>query len=214
MRVDLDAEVQSRDGRVLGRLRRAIVSPEANTVTDVVVSTGAVLGRDIVVPRAELDRATDEGNALRLDLSQEELERLPDYIPANYTPPPQSWVMPAGFGVPVGGYLWPVGYGDAVESPAGTAAEGERPSQVSIPKGAVVLDRDGDDLGVVEDVRFDPESGRLRGFVLRVGGALRTLFGGGETVEITSDRVARIEEGVLHLRVTKQEVERAARPRA
>jgi hypothetical protein len=46
----------------------------------------------------------------------------------------------------------------------------------------------------------------LRGFILRVGGALRTLFGGGETVEVSVGDVERVSEGLIHLRVSKDDL--------
>jgi sporulation protein YlmC with PRC-barrel domain len=150
----------------------------------------------VLVPRRELGAATADGDALRLRLSKAELERLPEYIPANYIPPPPGWTLPGAYAFGAyGGYVWPVEYQKW--------ATGEQPTEPSIGKEAVVLDRSGEDLGVVEDVRFDPATGRLQGFVLRVGGALTTLLGGGETTEVGQELVERVEEGAIRLRVDK-----------
>ena len=86
----------------------------------------------------------------------------------------------------------------------------EEPDQVTLTKGALVLDRHDDDIGVVDDVRFDAETGQLQGFVLRVGGALRTLFGGGDTVEVSRYQIESVGESVVTLRLAKEEVEAAA----
>jgi sporulation protein YlmC with PRC-barrel domain len=85
------------------------------------------------------------------------------------------------------------------------------PEDVSLPKGAVVFDREGNDVGLVEDVRLDPETGQLMGFVLRIGGMLRTLFGGGDCVEIGRSQVDRVGEGTVSLRIAKDEVEQLAK---
>jgi sporulation protein YlmC with PRC-barrel domain len=63
---------------------------------------------------------------------------------------------------------------------------------------------------VVDDMRLDPQTGQLIGFVVRVGGALRTALGGGETTEVTRTDIDRVDEGIVHLRLTKEEVEHAA----
>jgi sporulation protein YlmC with PRC-barrel domain len=44
---------------------------------------------------------------------------------------------------------------------------------ITVDKGAIVMDRDGDHVGVVGDVLLDGQTSRLEGFVLRVGGPLR-----------------------------------------
>jgi len=63
---------------------------------------------------------------------------------------------------------------------------------------------------VVDDLRFDAENGNLQGFVLRVGGALRTLFGGGDTVEVSRYQIESVGESLVRLRLAKDEVEAAA----
>src|SRR5919201_2599070 len=192
MRVDLDAKVLTRDGDEAGSVARAVVNPETNEVTEFVVSTGALFGRDVLVPRREIGRASPDGDAIRLALTREEIERLPAYIPADYVVPPAGWTYAGAYAFgPYGGYVWPAAYAgyQYPVRPGGTGTAPGRPEEPTIGKGAVVFDRDGEDLGVVDDVLFDPESGRLRGFVLRVGGVLRTLLGGGDTVEVTRREV-------------------------
>ena len=108
MRVDLDAKVRARDGEEIGSLNRAIVDPQTNEVTHVVVSTGAIFGRDIVVPRENVERANQDGDTIQLDLTKDELERFPDFMPEQYGAPPPAWVAPAGYGFPASGYAWPI----------------------------------------------------------------------------------------------------------
>jgi hypothetical protein len=45
--------------------------------------------------------------------------------------------------------------------------------------------------------------------VLRVGGALRTLFGGGDTVEVSRSQIESVGESIVKLRLAKEEVEAA-----
>lgn len=217
MRVDLDAKVRARDGEEIGSLNRAIVDPQTNEVTHVVVSTGAIFGRDIVVPREDVERANQDGDTIQLDLTKDELERFPDFMPEQYGAPPPAWVAPAGYGFPASGYAWPIAM-DPMMGPVPMVVpdelvddeDREEPDQVTLTKGALVLDRHDDDIGVIDDLRFDAESGQLQGFVLRVGGALRTLFGGGDTVEVSRYQIESIGESVVKLKLAKEEVEAAA----
>ncbi len=241
MRIDLDAKVRTRDGEDAGSVQRAVVDPRTNEVMEIVVSTGGWLGRDVLVPRAEIEAAEADGGAIRLRLTKKELEGLPPYVPANYVMPPVGAAMPLGYGFPESGFLWPVGFTAAtgvgyvpatepiggtvgvpgtaadttgaaavdqaqVSASAGLPTGGRNVGEASLGKGAVVIDSQGDDVGVVDDVLFDRDGGQLRGFVLRVGGVLRTLFGGGDTVEVDAAQVERVAEGIVHLRLTKDEL--------
>jgi sporulation protein YlmC with PRC-barrel domain len=216
MRLDLDATVRTRDGEDVGNVDRAVVDPHTNEVTHIVLRTGTIFGRDIMIPREDLERGSQDGDTIQLDLTKDELEQFPDFLIEQYSAPPPSWVGPTGYGFPASGYAWPI----AVDPMTGgmpmmlpdeeVDADVEEPDQVTLTKGALVLDRDGDDIGVVDDLRFDADSGRLQGFVLRVGGALRTLFGGGDTVEVSRPQIEHIGESLVRLRLAKEEVETAA----
>lgn len=213
MRFDLDAKVRASDGDDIGSVDRAIIDPRTHEVMSIVVRTGAIFGRDIMVPREDIERASQDGDAIRLTLTKDELERLPDFQPEEYGPPPGTWVAPAGYAFPAGSYAYPLavdpmGMSMPILIPDGSDAV-EEPDTVTLTKGALVLDRHGDDIGVVDDIRFDGDSGRVQGFVLRVGGALRTLFGGGDTVEVSRLQIESVGESIVHLRLAKDEVEAA-----
>jgi sporulation protein YlmC with PRC-barrel domain len=225
MRVDLDARVLARDGEEIGSVDRAIVDPTSNEVTSIVVRTGAVFGRDIVVAREELEQASEDGDSIRLSLTKDEMEQLSDYVPEQFSPVPPTWVAPAGYGFPASGYVWPVAVDpiDPASSMPITMTEpiavdemglDDEVDLVTLNKGAVVMDKHGDDIGVVDDVRFDGRTGQLQGFVLRVGGALRTMFGGGDTLELSYREIERVGESVVYLRLAKDEVEAAAHAHA
>jgi sporulation protein YlmC with PRC-barrel domain len=224
MRVDLDAKVRTHDHEDAGSIEGAIIDPSTNQINEFVVNTGGLLGRQVVVPFAEIEAASRDGDTLRLRLTKAELERLPTYAPEQFVAPPAGWVPPTAWTIPNGGYLWPANFGAPMPyappppavtayppaTDAGSLGGDARADEVSIPKGAVVLDREGEEVGVVDDVRLNAETGQLMGFVLRVGGTLRTLFGGGDMTEITRSQVDRVSEGVVRLRLTKTEVERIA----
>ena len=101
-----------------------------------------------------------------------------------------------GYGFASNAYLVPVVAGDE------PVTESSRPT---IKKGDVVKDRDGDVVGVVEEVRFDEKTAQLSGFVVKAG-AGRRLVGGGETAEISADDVLRIFEGEVRVGVDREEI--------
>jgi sporulation protein YlmC with PRC-barrel domain len=187
MGIDLDAQVFTRAFEKLGRVKRAVVDPETNEVTDLVIGTGGFLRRDVLLPIAEIDRAARQGELILLHLTRDDVEKLPSYRPTNYVSlgagrsaagrhvldPRCDVVCPtpsAGGGVAV-----PIAWSPTPD-PASAAP--------SVGRGARVVDRDGEDIGVVDDVGLDPTTGALRGFVVRLGGALRTRLGGGDTTVV------------------------------
>src|SRR5919201_3653854 len=117
MRVDLDARVLTRDGEPAGKLEHAIVDPQTNEVTEFVVSTGGLFGKDVIVPHEEIDQAIEAGDALRLRLDKEQLKQLPEYEPVDYSGPPAGWLPVTGYGFPYGGYLWPIAAGPSAPGP-------------------------------------------------------------------------------------------------
>src|SRR5437667_11944915 len=49
MRIDLRARVRTKDGHDAGKVRRVIVDPATERITGFVVSTGGLLGREVIV---------------------------------------------------------------------------------------------------------------------------------------------------------------------
>jgi len=98
------------------------------------------------------------------------------------SPPGQT-----GYSYPLGSFLWPIGYvyPEQQLTPR-ERGEGEGEAWTAIRKGTVVRDRSGDEIGVVDDLQFDTNSGRVEGMVIRAGGSIQTFFGGGQTMEIAS----------------------------
>ena len=119
MRLDLDAKVRARDGEDIGSVGRAIVDPRTNEVTHIVVRTGTIFGRDITVPREDLERGSLDGDTIQLDLTKDELREFPDFVMENYGAPPPTWVAPAGYGFPASGYAWPIA-ADPMDGPMPT----------------------------------------------------------------------------------------------
>jgi sporulation protein YlmC with PRC-barrel domain len=209
MRVDLDAKVFTREGAEVGHVHRAIVDPRSNEVTELVIGTGGFLGRDVLLPIAEIERADLDGDAIRLTLTRADVEKLPEYRPTEYVTPVSGWLYPGAYSFTgCGGFVWPTTFAyDAGAAPNARAADvAPATGDPSIEKGALVFDRDGADIGVVDDLRFDPTNGALGGLVVRLGGTLRTLLPGGRTVEVAIGQVESVGDGEISLRVRKAEL--------
>jgi len=204
MRVDLDANVLTRDDERVGKVEHVIIDRQANEVTDFVVSIGGLLGTNVVVPHDEIDDARTSGKVVRLRIDRPDLERLPTYEPANYAAPPLEWVPPAGFGYPYASYLWPTAGAERHEVPAAAREPWEAPRRAMIDKGSAVLDRDGKEVGLVEDIKLVPGSDQLEGLDIRLGGRLRTLFPGGDVVSLSADLIDSIELIEVKLRIGKE----------
>ena len=194
MQINLDAKVRTSDGHDAGKLRRVLVDPATLRITGFVVSTGGLLGREVIV--GEHDFVEGREGELMLRLSKAELAQQPTFDEAGFTAPPAGLAATMGYGFASNAYLVPVVAGDE------PVTESSRPT---IKKGDVVKDRDGDVVGVVEEVRFDEKTAQLSGFVVKAG-AGRRLVGGGETAEISADDVLRIFEGEVRVGVDREEI--------
>jgi sporulation protein YlmC with PRC-barrel domain len=195
-----------------------VVDPSTGQITGFVVSTGGLFGRDVIVPPQEFASSSEDGKSLQLAIDKDELERRPSYVAEEYTSPPANWIPPAGYLYPTAGFLWPagghlspIGADYPTASPEANAELEDTRRTITVEKGANVLDADGDAIGVVDDVRLDPDSGRLTGLVVLFGGKLQTLFGSGETRHVGEEMIDGVEsDGSVRLRVRKEDLRQAA----
>lgn len=210
MLVDLHAKVRTHDGEDLGHVDRVLLDRERGEITGFVVDTGGLLGRQVRVPLETFETASRDGDTVVLTLSKADIDELPDLHLDDYTTPPAGWMPPPGLGYPPGAYVWPALYTERVP-PGAESPEAREEESRGIGKGAAVVDRAGHDVGVIDDVRLDERTARLLSLRIRVGGTLRTLLGGGETVEVDAHQVDRFEMGITHLNVSRDELLERAR---
>src|SRR3989442_1214135 len=196
MRIDLRARVRTKDGHDAGKVRRVIVDPATERITGFVVSTGGLLGREVIVGEDAFESTDAGGKTITLSLAKEDLESQPTFEEGDYMAPEPGWAAPTGYEFPPSAYLWPI-------DPLPVAEERDRPT---IKKGDSVKDRDGDVVGSVEEIRFDEATGELLGFTVKAGAALERIFGGGKVEEISRDDILRITEGEVRLRVDREEI--------
>ena len=188
MRIDLNAKVRTRDGADVGHITQVIFDAEKREVTGVAVN-------DVLLPRADIERAEQNGNVVVLQLDKSQFERLERFSPVDYQPAPVGWMPPAGgvaWGVPTEAYLWAIPVG--------------QPLPPHLQKGSPVVDRDGDEVGVVEDVEIAPMTGQVERFTVKLGGTLARLFGQAKEIELLPTDVQQIENGEVRLARDKEDL--------
>src|SRR3954465_16032139 len=90
--MDIGADVIGSEGKKVGTVAYVVVRPPEMRITDIIVSTGAILGREGVVP-VHLIQDVQNGKVY-LSIDKEALQRYPDYIEVDYQQPATGWVPP------------------------------------------------------------------------------------------------------------------------
>jgi sporulation protein YlmC with PRC-barrel domain len=205
MSVQLGAHVRTRDGKDVGSIERLIVEPASGEVKAAVIRKGFILTEDIQIPRSALQEG-GEGEA-RLSYTADEVKELPRFHQADYTAPPAEYVSP--FGYPSAALLWPVDYVLPVptaptvppaESDEALRQRGVNLDDVVIAQGSDVIARDGEKVGEIHSITFDPPTGRPTKFVIRRG----FLFT--EDVELPAEAIEHVTDGVVYLQLDKEQI--------
>jgi sporulation protein YlmC with PRC-barrel domain len=189
-------DVLDSTGAKVGTVAYAVIKPPEMHLTDIVVSTGALLGRDIVVPTDKIGEMS--GGKVHLTIDKNELETLKDYVEVHYDQPPETWAVDAGYMYPSQSVLWPAGSyypeptSTTINAPAGT---------VGIRKGMEVVCSDGHKAGTVQAMDSDPSTGNLTDIIVRHGHLTH------HEVRIPCSQVADIEADQVKLAMSKQEFE-------
>jgi sporulation protein YlmC with PRC-barrel domain len=204
MLIELGAVVRTKDGHRAGKVTKVIWDPARNEVSDFVVSTGGLLGHDVIVSREVLERASPDGKELVVGLTKDELNGLTHYDDHAYAPPPYGWLAPTESLYPATDFLFPLATLPPPPPASGAPQERRRPA---ITKGMTVKDASGRKVGVVEELRVDDMTGELRSIIVREGGALasvierdvRTREIPAEHLDVGDDEVHIIEEVPGHI---------------
>lgn len=225
MRVELGARVLTSDDEDVGKIEKLVVDPETGEVSLAVLRTGTLLTKDRELRVEELQAG--EGSDLRVRYTAEQVDRLPEFVESAYTQPTAGYSSPLGY--PADGLVWPSGYAPAGVPTAGyeearpahsldvpdraTAAEvddlqlNRDLTNAVIGEGDAVLSRDGEKVGEVHSVTYDTQSRQPTHLVVRKGFLFTT------DVELPGSAVDGVEDGTVSLKLTKDEVERAASKR-
>jgi uncharacterized protein YrrD len=213
MRVELGARVWTTDGKDVGTIDRLIVDPSNNEIKAAVLHKGMILSRDVEVPLSAIERGPD--GSVQLTYTADQVDQLPEFLESKYTAtPPAGYVPPADY--PTAGIYWPIGYGifatpplpetdvstgsAALDREAREALERQDLENAVIGEGSDVVDRDGEKVGALARLVFDPAGHRLTSFVVRKG------FIFTEDRELPASAITHLDDGVIYLRVSKHEV--------
>jgi sporulation protein YlmC with PRC-barrel domain len=204
------AAVDCTDGPA-GKLQQLVLDPVSESITHLVVESQHHFGIPLLVPLKNVARADQE--RVVLNCTQAELKQMEPFeevmspgiqgqqgLPGM---PPSSMSPAPGLG------------GTAMEGLVGPlAAPPFSPPMVQevVPQGEVVIGRDAavtatdGDIGHVDDLVTDPGTGRLTHLVVRSGHLWAR-----HTFRLPASAVAAVEEGIVRLRLSRDEVEAIAR---
>ena len=197
------------DGKKLGQIDRFVLSPATNEVTHLVVKKGWLLPEDKVVPMSMVHSSHDDRVVLNEGVT--EFDKLPPFEAKHYVEatdvegrenmgwaagarPAYYWYPPLGYlGYPAYGlnpYAWP---------PVETQRNIPK-STVPLKEGSNVISSDGKDMGHLERLFMEADSGKLTHLLISHGLVPdRKLIPAGwiKTVEESSVHLS-VPSGVVH----------------
>ena len=206
------AEVITTDNHEVGRLHAVVVDPRDNEVTHIVVNTGPHFPQPgfgapnlVTVPIEEMADAREKKVILRC--TRRRFQEMPPYVERGFAPPPPAWREPEG--APRENVLWSVGAalsaslagltGIAVPRETFRKARFERHIMNDAP---VWRSEPHTHIGDVERVLIDEASDEIEALVIRRG----AFFG--EDVILPVDYVTEVLDGVVHVHISDEELNR------
>ncbi len=183
MQLKEGAAVVTADGKDVGTVDRVVLDPGSKKVTHLVVRQGFLFTEDKILP-IDLVAQGDEDRVI-LRVEGDDLGELPPFEETHYiqageervsAPYPTPYVMPVYWYPPVGttrwGYPYPdyPGYtGTTLPSYAVEVEQNIPEGTVALAEGARVYSADGEHVGAVERVFFDPDSHKATHFMISEG---------------------------------------------
>jgi sporulation protein YlmC with PRC-barrel domain len=197
MDICIDAVVQCTDGSG-GRVACIVLNPITGHVTDVVVHEPGILGGDVLVPIVRIEQSTPD--TLRLRLSRNELVGMQSFLAHQYRDPSDDFLETEPWRVyPHGGIYWtPYLEMDAEQS--AVTYETIPPDELAMRRDDHVDAMDGR-VGRIEGFVVDQRSEGITHLLLREG-----HLWGTKDVTIPISCIKDIRNGVVHLKLNKQEV--------
>ncbi len=186
MRFQHGMDIISKDGKTVGHLDRVVLDPETLEVTHLIVRKGLLLTHDRVVPISRVAEAGDKAEKIKLVVTAEQVETLPELDETVYVPieeadrkrvndvhpsvaaMPSFYWYPAQYGIGAAG----LGTGPVPLVPPDYVAETKRnipQDTVALKVGAKVMDSQGQHVGDVEELLMDEQSEKVTSFVLSQG---------------------------------------------
>jgi len=205
------AHVESADGKDVGRLHSVVVDPRDNEVTHIIVNAGPHFPEPgfgapelINVPIEQMEDAGEDNVVLRC--SRDEFRKLPQWVERDFTP-----AAPTGPEEKRPDYahrLWNTGVALAASFASlltGIAVPAEKVRKASFEReilndAPVWRVEPHTHVGDVERVLVDEETDEIKELVIKRG----ALFG--EDVVLPMDFVTEIQDGVVHVQLTDEEL--------
>lgn len=200
MDIALGAKVRTSDGQQAGEVKKVVWDPETNEARNFVVTTGMLLGHDVLISREVLEGASMNGDEVVVNLTKHELDELDSYDERAFAPPPYGWMAPATYTYPIAAYLFPTDPAAVpLAGPTESGREVKNEHAPAISKGMKVKDAAGKTIGVVREVRIDDATGALRSIVVQEHDPLglsttRTLDVPADHIDIAGGDVHLIDE--------------------
>ncbi len=213
--LQLGAKVEDVKGETLGQVKLLVANPDSNQVTHLVVAEGGLTGREIVVENKWFGSISEDGKSVRLNLSKEQLEAMPDFIEREYAaassgtidqgyPAQYSATYPAGgigtMGTPLAAPLaYEAGFAAEPAVQPYTEKLNVPDNSLLVKEGTTVEALDGK-VGKVKRVNYDSQSGKMSSIVVEKG-----LFFT-EDFFIPTDMIASANQERVSLNVNKSEI--------
>jgi hypothetical protein len=199
MRFDLGTHVYTEDGHKVGKIDRIVLADSGGAVRSLVVHKGHFFTRDVLVPLDTIATVNELGVYLRL--SKDQVGQLPDFVEAEYAPPPAG--TPVAVSSTAGEVLFPLGVELGVAPQVVGEATNLPPGTGDIARGFSVLCADGE-VGLVRDVVMEGEQATDAYLVLEAGDPLL------DHARVPLGLVAHVEDEVVTLRCTCAELRAVA----
>ena len=197
MEIKLGAKVRTSDGHHAGEVKKIVWDPETNQARNFVVTTGMLLGHDVLISREVLESASVNGDEVVVNLTKHELNELESYNERAFAPPPYGWMAPATYTYPIAAFVFPTDPAAVpLEGPTEAQREIKKEHEPGISKGMKVKDTAGKVVGVVKEVRIDDGTGELRSIVVQEQDPLGLSTA--RTMDIPADHID-IAGGDVHL---------------
>jgi uncharacterized protein YrrD len=182
-----------------GKVECIIVDPTTQQITHIVVREGGLLGEAVMVPMELVTESSP--STLHIRLTAKQLQGMQVYVEDNYALKTYEPAVIGGYGMyPMGGVIyWPYSRADEKDYIHFDS---------TIPKGQLALHRsdaveatDGA-IGNIDEFLVDPRNDAITHLVLREG-----HLWGKKHVTIPVSQVASMADGVVHLKLDKQQIE-------
>jgi uncharacterized protein YrrD len=218
--VGLDMPVVTSDGKVIGKVDRLVVAPDANAFLQLIVSSGLLFTTDRIVAMVYIDRVG--AGAVHLAIDPEKVAALPPFVASEYQiaalrdEGAHPFAIGAGpaMSQPV---LWRMGqpgrelhhvsptqYVDCMRGTPAIAVHSILPPEaISLDSGTSVITADGRRLGTIADLLY-ADNGAIIGIVARTGLLHH------EHVSIPRQWVNVVTHRTVRLKVTAEEVRATA----